>query len=185
MLFGVMTISAQQYDELDLLGTWKVTSQKGEISNTLKSFEKITFGECTYDKYYNNLGNWEYQESYPVPLGVVYGTVDTEGFSRPTNVIWSFSIPNTNKLHVLIAGREDLAMYFVIQRFNEEELVLTNYTGSCEITLTNIDSSKVRNLVSSEREEKKYYSLDGIRVENPDKGIYVEKSGESSRLITK
>lgn len=185
LFLGVLTLSAQQYDELGLLGTWKVNSQTGDISNTLRTFEKITFGETTFDKYYNNLGNWEFQESYPVPLGVVYNTTDKDGFRRPANEIRAFSIPNVNKLHILIVDKEELTMYFVIQRFTDEEMVLTNYTGSCELTLTKEGASKVNDFQSNAQKTTEYYSINGIKVENPAKGIFVEKKGNESHLITK
>lgn len=185
MLSGVMTVKAQQYDELDLLGTWTVTSQTGEISNTLKTFEKITFGETMMDYYHKNMDEWEYQESFPVPVGVLFGSVESDDYKRPTNQVSDFFISNGNKLHILIVDKEELTMLFVIQRFTGEELVLTNYNGKCEITLTKSVPTVVSNLSSTEREENEYYSLDGIKVSNPDKGIFVEKTGNSSHLITK
>lgn len=185
MFLGLMPINAQEYDVSDLLGTWNLTSQTGKISSTFETFQSITFGDVRVVK--NGRG-------YLYPYGVITKAIcirensDGELYNHDYDYvgIHAFVISGGHILNVFVSDSYDECyMGMVIKKLTSKEMILTDYKNTCEIILTKQEGSKVKELQISDKGENEYYSLDGIKVKKPDKGIYIEKNMEGSRLITK
>lgn len=195
MLFSIFAVSAQHYDERDLLGTWTVTEQIGEINNCIRSFEKITFGETTYDHYvsYSESENeWRGKMVMITSTGVLFNATTYSNSdenlkmrTNPTQELVDYLITNDNKLHLQFSDFEQYYMRFVIKKMTKDEMVLENYAGTCELTLTKEEESKVADIKTAQEEKPEYYTLDGIKVSNPGKGIYVKKENQKSKVLIK
>lgn len=185
ILIGGMTGAAQQYDEVDLLGEWTAISHEGnQIHPKLTSLERVVFGKYTYSK-----EEWGEEKQVTESFGVVdviYPSYSSEADYRTNLSIDAFFISNNNKLHIILDDSYSyLNMAFVIKKFTANELILTNYDNTYEVILRKQGASKATPLSGTNNSKPSYNSLDGLKVKNPDKGLYVKKEGEKSQVIYK
>ncbi len=183
MLAATLFAHAEQYDEVDLLGRWDVTSFSGEISTVApgvgtKSFTSIYFGAYMHDCSLFN--------------GYIYNYifVDCDNNYHSDNeempLIEDFFISNGNKLHIIYGNDYSSSMRFVIKSFSDDRLVLENYEGTCHIELKKAASGiNAPQLIEKEGTDE-YYNLNGIRISNPDEGLYIKRAhGKKGELIIK
>lgn len=175
LLSAIFIAKAQEYDELDLIGKWNVTSitpgTNAIIGVEIRSFEKINFFEVA---------------SYAEYGGMVWGDIinwrDGDRISDYPIHIRSWWISNSNKLHMI---SDNVYVYgilsFIIEQLTSDTMILLTYDGKNRIELKKDTPSAVNNVNANNiTHQAEAYSLDGIRIEKPENGIVIYHDGEKS-----
>ena len=73
------------------------------------------------------------------------------------------------------------SLHFVIDSFTDSELKLHTYDNKMHMTLKRVaNPNKVGEIHEVVSSQNGIYNLNGTKVENPDKGIYVVKTGSET-----
>lgn len=176
--FGLQ--AQQQFDEAALLGEWTVSSQVGHPNNQIVSFSNIYLGDIKYDQD----GDIIYAR------GVIYDiSLERDSGIKiwEQHVITDFFISNGNKLHILINndGYRDynLTICLKIDKFTDDTLSLSSFDGTTQLVLTRKNVSKVETVAEAADETAEYYSLSGLKVQNPGPGLYIKRSGADASVV--
>lgn len=175
--------SAQNYDEVQLLGKWNVVSLDGSPNDLVVKFSSISFGDCImHDE--DNYGDL-------VASGIMYGVFCTDPYFEDDSMqpIWDFWISNGNKLHIMFKDSFDSPSFrFVIDELNDDKMVLHTFDNKCQLMLSRVkdgDLTSVSSVVNDNMDQMDaIYTIGGVKVETPKSGInIVRKNGVTTKLI--
>ncbi|MBO4673247.1 MAG: hypothetical protein J5616_02740 [Bacteroidaceae bacterium] len=178
VLLGVcVNVKAQYYivdfTEVDLLGTWDVTSFSGEL----------TLG----------FNGREYDSSAPTSIifsapedGMSYVNKEGGGLFEA----YGYYVTNKQILHFMSArdrrGYTGTYMFsFKIVHYDGAMMILETYTGSARIVIQKrSDNASVRSATAPEGDAA-YYNLNGERTDEPSRGINIvrEANGDTKKVM--
>lgn len=207
ILFGILGLiqpTHAQYRTLDLLGTWELISVTGQYQGFTGDYRDYEPDDY-YPAYlkYMYIGITSYEPQYPKKLyglttsetndvlydqyntayGCFYYKTDDPTATLKGNGINDFFITDGNLLHLSLGG-ECGTIIFVIESLTDEELVLKGLEDMCRVVYKRVGTSATAvNEVASDDSPTQYYNLNGMAVDTPSKGIYIEKSGKSVQKI--
>lgn len=173
----------QQYDERDLLGTWEITEREG--STPLWAYweaDEFCKGEIKFFQFGFDEGG--VNSSYDIKDYELAGAIFWSNplLPKPNGAgcyvpIGDFFISNGNKLHV-VYGDDDYfnTLMLEIESFTDSELKLVSFNGKMRLTLTRITGTLVSaDMSTADIEPTSIYTLDGMKVKEPGKGIHILK----------
>ena len=174
MVMATFGVKAEQYDEVNLLGKWEITERAGQYL-ILEYFEDcefegnqvkyISFGQCIVDERFPSNGIF----------------LDNSNYEDADWSIYDFFISNGNKIHIMLVEGQYPSLHFVIDSFTDSELKLHTYDNKMHMTLKRVaNPNKVGEIHEVVSSQNGIYNLNGTKVENPDKGIYVVKTGSET-----
>lgn len=184
VLGGFSRISAQQFDERNVIGKWITTDSIGEFYENSESYAFKT------DRI-DSLVIYEHRRSIDDSTGVVMctiiddlyvygdngGLICKKGIVVKIGHISQWYITNVNKLHLIIQGRADLR--YVILNMDENTLELETFDGKGRLILKKVASPSSR--VSEIKQENHakdipIYLVDGRKTDViPTNGIYIKE----------
>ena len=192
LVVGAICAQAEQYDEVKLLGLWEITEKEGNWKpldvfqeSVLEELHYISFGD-TYDPSIDDItyvGGGAYWSEMPKDFTScgIYPSSDSYDFGGV--VFDDFFISNDNKLHII----QDLSDYnvssfrFVIDSFTGSELKLHTYDNKMKLTLKRVATpNAVKELQGQTDIPNAIYDLNGKKAQNPEKGIYVVRTGSET-----
>lgn len=181
-LFGY----ADNFDEVDLLGEWKVATVEGngKPNNFWSSFGGFYLGETTVDIY----------GSGKLCAGVLYNGTDDNGepvrYGSGKNEIRDFFISNNDKLHIATYCENnhmtgtDIVMRFIITRLTDEVLELQSYDGTYKAYLTKTKSpDNISEIVDDRDNETTVYDISGNSADMTTPGIKIVGDGTSFQKV--
>lgn len=211
LAFIIQYAKAQEFNELDLLGSWELVSCEGTYPGFTTNpyadepgddYDFFPVSKCTY----LYLGVVDNSVSLPGTTGsfnpatVISGGMfypentnltateenyydDYENISEISLPISDFSITNQNKLHITTGWLIDFR--FVIETLTGDEMKLKSYDGKCTVAYKRVkDPSKVKGVNVSEDSNEEYYNINGHRIAAPRKGVnIIRRGGKSSKHI--
>lgn len=145
VLGGFSRISAQQFDERNLIGKWITTDSIGEFYTNSESYAFKT------DRI-DSLVIYDHRRAGDDSTGVVMCTIiddlyvygDNGGLTSKKEMVVKIGhisqwyITNVNKLHLIIQGRADLR--YVILNMDENTLELETFDGKGRLILKRVSS---------------------------------------------
>lgn len=175
-----MANAQQQFDELDLLGKWTVTSRTGWLNNSISRAGGFYFGDIEYN-------DFEGEDTILcASAGMIYDMKVENGYwdAHYTNAenLRDFFISNGNKLHIQIVSVDggNPTLHFVIDELTETTMKLHTFDNSCQLILVKESSSIAVANADNNDEPVETFNLRGERVENPTSGIVIERRGSST-----
>lgn len=156
----------------------------GAPNNQYTTLTAICLGEC---KVVDEDNKVEEQFASGILFGlkdVVYGDEDG-AFDLP---VCDFFISNSNKLHIVgMPGSDGVnnIMRYVIESMDAGQMKLRSYDGKCTMTLKKeAGASNIGEMETSPADgETAFYTVNGIRVQEPGKGLYIVRKGSKSYKI--
>ncbi|MDE6295178.1 MAG: hypothetical protein K2M03_03855 [Muribaculaceae bacterium] len=209
ILFGILGLiqpTHAQYRTLDLLGTWELISVTGKYQGFTGDFgDYDTDDDMPANFKYMYIGITSYEPQYPEKLygltasetndvlssqnDTAYGCFYYKTSDDPTATneggINDFFITDGNLLHLSLGdGGCCGTIIFIIESLTDEELVLKGLEDLCRVVYKRVGTSaNTVNEVAADGTQTQYYNLNGMAVDTPSKGIYIEKSGKSVQKI--
>lgn len=213
LAFIMQYAKAQEFNELDLLGSWELVSCEGtypgfttnpyaDLSDEYDDFDYVPASKCTYlylGVVDNSVslpgttgsfnpetvisGGMFYPENTNLTAPAEWENDDYENIQEISVPISDFSITNQNKLHITTGWLVDFR--FVIETLTADEMKLKSYDGKCTVAYKRVkDPSKVKGVNVSEDSNEEYYNINGHRIAAPRKGVnIIRRGGKSSKHI--
>ena len=160
LLVAAMSANAQTFDEVDLIGTWKLDNFSGRLPYGIKTFDSIVLGETVRGT------------STPCS-GFIKGVVYGSGKYDEEYYIPDFFISNNNKLHIIVG--DNYALRFVIEELTSSSLKAKTYDGH-RLTFSKVHSSSgVKPMTQTNSADGSIYNLNGQKVEDvTTNGVYIQ-----------
>lgn len=167
LLVAAMSANAQTFDEVDLIGTWKLDNFSGTLPYGIKTFDSIVLGDTV-----RGVSEWNPQ-GYPCS-GFIKGVESGRGRDYDgEQYILDFFISNNNKLHITVG--DDFALRFVIEELTSSSLRAKTYDGH-SLTFSKVHSSSgVKPMTQTNSADGSIYNLNGQKVEDvTTNGVYIQ-----------
>lgn len=196
LVVGAICAQAEQYDEVKLLGLWEITEKEGNCKPLEYFQEEVLYGYG--ELHYISFGD-TYDPSIDDPSAIGGGAYWSEmpkdftscGIYDPSSheydyvgvLFDDFFISNDNKLHIIqdMNDSEVSSFRFVIDSFTDLELKLHTYDNKMKLTLKRVATpNAVKELQGQTDILNAIYDLNGKKTQNPEKGIYVVKTGSET-----
>ena len=168
MLMSILSVKAQSFNEIDLIGKWNVSSVTGNHPLGIKSFTGIYFGYATV----SDDENETHCSSGFITDFISYDYYRNCDYSRSYVFILDFFISNNNKLHIIIG--DDYGLRFIIESLSDTSMKLKSYDGATTIELTKESSTGIKEFHNSPNAESGIYNIEGKSVgTTTSDGIYI------------
>lgn len=201
LLLSVMA-KGEGYRTLDLLGTWELTDSEG-TNALMRSIENVYLrgegpvrymylGEFSHETH----PSWVYQDDHSDYEYYFLGALTAYNPEGQSNYyeywgVSAFWISDGDNLHILGAdGYNDCneSFFFVIESMSGSELKLRTFDNKMRLTFKRVsDSEYTKSTEVSPLAEgpESIYTLDGMKVEEPGKGLYIVKRDKETNKIIK
>ena len=151
-------------DEIELLGTWKVTAANGDIMGVSDIVTSFTFndGKDSFVEFSQN-------HVERVPVYIVGGTATglyTLHLIRKTDYDGYSGISSVN---------------FEIYQFGNNTMTLRTYDKSVTIKMTKQTPSSVSAITAENAKESKAYTINGMEANDTTKGIIIQNGKKTIR----
>lgn len=166
LLVAAMSANAQTFNEVDLIGTWKLDNFSGRLPYGIKTFDSIVLGETV-----RGVSEWNPQGT-PCS-GFIKGVVYGSGKYDEEYYIPDFFISNNNKLHIIVG--DNYALRLVIEELTSSSLKAKTYDGH-RLTFSKVNSSSgVKPMTQTNSADDSIYNLNGQKVEDvTTNGVYIQ-----------
>lgn len=163
LLISVVSVKAQSYDEVDLVGKWYFISKPNSFPIGIRDFTGFYLGYITLDGRRRGAS------------GYVFNFDDGDSLEgiRDEEIL-DFFISNNNKLHIIIG--DDYCLRYVIEYLTENQMKLKAYDGSYSFIMgKDTSTTGVRSATQTQPTDFTVYDLNGKKVENiKTNGIYIQ-----------
>lgn len=160
LLISVVSVKAQSYDEVDLIGKWYFISKPSSFPLGIKDFNGFYLGYTSLE------GRKDEVSGYFIDL-------DKYPYNHNERIL-DFFISNNNKLHIIIG--DDFCLRYVIEYLTESQMKLKAYDGSYSFIMgKDTSTTGVRSAIQNQPTDSTVYDLNGKKVENiKTNGIYIQ-----------
>lgn len=173
-LFAFLTIGMMakaQYvanlDEIELLGTWNVTTTNGEI---MVSDRPETVSSITFNDGWNSFMTFESNRSTIIPVYIVSGTATGR---------YTLHLIRDKEYNSDYTGLSSLN--FEVYQFGNNTMTLRTYDKSVTIKLEKQSASSVSSVKADAKTSGKAYTLDGMNATDTTKGIIIQNGKKKIR----
>lgn len=168
LVFGInASAQIENIDEIGIMGEWNVVNSDGCFYGKLPIYNNeykrpISF---TFNDNDNTIVGWEFADGNP-------------SYSRYAGY-WITHNSDRYILHILANVDYDgytgpSLLNFVITRFGNDEMTLQTLTGDGNLYLNKNTSANIQNAHNTKSENNKIYSVNGIELSEPVKGINIQ-----------
>lgn len=209
LLATVMSVRAEQFDEVKLMGSWELTSVEGDFPYFTDTFTwegdydeeggNFAFADCKYlylgtidgQSVSNLLGIEDAIDSdFEWVNGLIYKPLkdwDVKDYFDSDfidgGMIYDFSITNGNKLHLMFYSGIP-SLHFVIESMTDTELHLKSYDGKGKVVYKRVSTDlAIANVNAKTDAPQGYYNLKGVKSTKPSHGVNIIRHKDFAKKI--
>lgn len=178
LLFCVLQINAQSFNEEQLEGTWDFKDDGVEYNEYLGSIKRMEIGYCVkFGKENVDFMSGFIEFKWTDKMKEIYESVSSGPFdSEESRPILDYYITGNNILHIIVG--EEFSLHFKILELKGNTMKLQSKKG---IMTFNKTASQVQNVKSETNNvEKARYNINGQKLTYPEKGINIVKMTDNS-----
>ena len=177
LLFCVLQINAQSFNEEQLEGTWEFKDDGVEYNEYLGSIKRMQIGFCVeIGKDYVDLGSGFIEFKWTDKMKEIYESASKPFDSEESRSILDYYITGNNILHIIVG--DNFSLHFKILELKGNTMKLQSKKG---IMTFNKTASQVQNVKSETNNvEKARYNINGQKLTYPEKGINIVKMTDNS-----